>query len=481
MKPRFVLAGILVVLAAVMQIGALPLLDEESYLDMARQLDFSRPYDWWRPWQPWGHEQPDDAYLFAHPPGHLWWIAAVGGTSLAARLFAVLPFAALLGFSAGALSERYGGWMGVLLFATSPILWLSLQAGMLPDLPVAALGTAAVAAWVWRKPVWAGLALAAAASWKYPALVLVLVFAIDGWRDRRALLRLLGAFALPWLGLQLYLAFQYGEPHLWHVLSTAPEIGRGPIGGRALGTLFRLGLACPPAWLGPVTVSSLLGGGLALVPEADGRWILVVLGVLGAALLLRVLEGLLRPRRAPERLLAIWVLLVLASVVLGHNYAGGRYLLPAVLPLALLVGARLPRPAAILALPFGALALSMVLAERAHAQASGEIAEMVSHHAPARFTGEWTFRHAMTEDGHTFWSPGEPLSSGDVLIVPTHSSPAPIPEGLVPIDEVHSTTAGSFRLVDLEVGIGYHAETLGPLPLGFGEGPRESARVYRAP
>lgn len=479
MKPRFVLAGALALIAAVMQIGQLPLLDEESYLDIANQLDLLRPYDWSRPWQPWGHEVPENAYLYAHPPGHLWWVAAVGGTSTLARVLAIVPLAALLGFSGGLLSERYGGWTGALFFATSPIVWLALQAGLLPDLGVVAFATAAVAAHVHKKPLVAGLALAAACSWKYPALVLLLPLAIDAWRDKRALASLIGAFALPWLALQVFLAIQYGEPHLWHVLSTAPEISRGPIGGRALGVLFRLGLACPPAFLGPISAVAFLGAPLGFVPESDGPVLLAVLGALGAALLVRPILAL---RGGPlERLLGLWVLLVLAAVVVGHNYAGGRYLLPAVLPLALLVGAKTPKPAALLAIPFAALGLAMVLAERAHADASAEVAGKLEHHAPARFTGEWTFRHAMNAAGNRFWSPGEPLQPGDVLVVPMHSSPAPIPEGLVVIDQVHSSESGRFRLIDLEIGVGYHAETLGPLPIGFGDTPRESATVYRVP
>lgn len=473
MKPRFVLAAVVVLLAAVMQVGALPLLDEESYLDIASQLDWARPYDWWRPWQPWGHERPENAYVFAHPPGHLWWIAALGWS----RWLAVIPLAGLLGFSAGCIAERMGGWTGVALFATSPILWLALQAGLMPDLGVVAFGTAAVAAWLHKRPLLSGLALAAAASWKYPALVLLLPLVLDGWRDRRALGLLLAGFA-PWLLLQGFLAVQYGEPHLWHVLASAPEISRGPWTGRALGVVFRLGLACPPAFLGPVTLAALGGVPLALLPEADSRVVLAILGVLGVALLLRATLALRGGR--VERLLGLWALLVLGAVVLGHNYAGGRYLLPAVLPLALLVGARLPRWGAALAVPYGALALAMVLAERGHMQAAHEVAQRVEHHRPARFTGEWTFRWTMQAQGATFWSPGEPLESGSILIVPTHSSPAPVPPGLVAIDEVHAGE-GRLRLVDLEVGIGYHAETLGPLPLGLGDSPRERATVYRVP
>lgn len=480
MKPRFVLALILALLCALFQLGASPILDEESYLDIGRQIAGHpwAPYDWWRPWQPWGADRPDDAYLYAHPPGHLWWVAlwqALGG-GLLTRLAAGVPMAALLGFSAGALAERLGGWLGVVVIATSPILWLSLQTALMPDLGVAALGCAAVAAWVHRRPGLAGVALAAACSWKYPALVLLLPL---GWLARKEP-RFWAGFA-PFLVLQLALTAVYGEPHLTHVLAHADEIGRGPLGSRALGTLFRLGLAGAPAWTGPASVFALIGGPLALIPELDeGRISLIVLGILGTLALIRSLVAL---REGPiSRLLGAWVLLVVAGVVLGHNYAGGRYLLPAVVPLALLAATHLKGPLRALVIPMALLAPALLFGERASVDATRQAAETtIEAHPPGRFTGEWTFRWRMEQAGWTFWSPGEALPSGTLLAVPTHASPGPIPEGLELVGEVVVEGAGGLRLTDLEAGIGYHAETLGPLPFGVGTPQREIVRVYRAP
>ena len=475
MKPRFVLAAVLAVLCAVFQFGAVPILDEESYLDIGAQIAGHpwAPYDWWRPWQPWGADHPDNAYLYAHPPGHLWWVAlwqALGG-GLATRLAAGVPMAALLGFSAGALSERLGGWLGAAIAATSPILWLSLQTALMPDLGVVALATAAVAAHVHKRPGLAGLALAAACSWKYPALVLLLPLAWLNAKDWR----FWAGFA-PWLALQAFLTVVYGEPHLTHVLATADEIGRGPLGSRALGTLFRLGLAGAPAWFGPASLFALLAAPLAFVPELDqGRLTLLILAPLGAAALLRA--GLALREGPLARLLGIWILLVVAGVVFGHNYAGGRYLLPAVVPLALLVATHLRGHLRLLALPMALLAPLMLHAERAHMDAADEVASTVLRE-PGRFTGEWTFRHRMQQQGWTFWSPGEPLEPGTFLAVPLHSSPGPLPDGLELIDVAEAGGAG-LTLTNLELGVGYHAETLGPLPLAWVDGPRERVVVFR--
>ena len=66
-----------------------PIADEESYLFMAEAISETpfRPYDWWRNWQPWGSESSSTSYHFAHPPVHLWWMAAVHSIATPGPLF----------------------------------------------------------------------------------------------------------------------------------------------------------------------------------------------------------------------------------------------------------------------------------------------------------------------------------------------------------------------------------------------------------
>ncbi len=100
LRPPLVLTLVSVALAALFMPAA-PVLDEESYLDIAAQMPWARPYDWYRAWQPWGAEVPENSYLYAHPPLHLWWIKLTGGLRAAGLLWA-----GLLGFSAGTLCEQ---------------------------------------------------------------------------------------------------------------------------------------------------------------------------------------------------------------------------------------------------------------------------------------------------------------------------------------------------------------------------------------
>ncbi len=406
-----------------------------------------------------------------------------------------LPWVALYGAAAGWLLRRdvTRPALGAALLL-SPALLLALQATLMIDLGALALSAAAAAVWRMdrgaKTDAAAGILLGLACSWKYPALVLLpaLLFDARGGRWRRSWPTWL-AFAGVWGGVQLWLVAVYGRIHLLHVLTTAPEIARGPLPGRALGVLVRLGLVfgpltallLPRLWPAALAGAALAGAatwGLSLYETGGDVLLMAALGAGGGGALALAAASL----GGRGRLYGAWALLALAAVVFGHNYAGGRYLLPAALPLAVLGGralSRRRRAALAAAAIWGLLGLALVQAERAQAEATEALAAEAAARWPAgRFTGEWTLRWRLSAAGWTAWVPGEPLPPGVVFVAPLHSSPAPLPEGLTPLTVLESPARGGLRLTDLERGIGYHAETLGPLPFGWGEGPLETLRVY---
>ncbi|MEC8425573.1 MAG: hypothetical protein VX000_17425, partial [Myxococcota bacterium] len=370
-QPRLALALAAAVVAALLSCPV-PVLDEESYLDIAAQLDWLRPYDWWRPWPPWGASREADAFVYAHPPGFLLWVkawAALGGPVPALKVAAGLPWALLLGWSVGRLAERTTRqrWLALAAWLATPITVLGLQRGLMPDLMVAALSTYAVVAWIEadradasQRDRWlrgSGLTLALACVTKYPALLLLPVLLLHA-RVRRRLRGLLPfwlAFAVPFILVEGWLWVGYGRPHLWEVLSRADEIPRGPLGGRGLGVATRLGLgvAMLPLMLAPLRrlllPSTVLAGGLVLwgAPGGTDTSGLVVLAVtavpgVGAALVVgREWFAPSAPRADVEPgdglLLGGWALVVLLGVVVGHNFAAPRYLLPAMAPLAMVL------------------------------------------------------------------------------------------------------------------------------------------------
>jgi 4-amino-4-deoxy-L-arabinose transferase-like glycosyltransferase len=351
-----------------------------------------------------------------------------------------------------------------------------------------------------------GLTLALACLTKYPALLLLPVLLLHARVRKRGSLRAFWlAFLVPFLAVEAWLWLTYGRPHLWEVLSRAGEIPRGPAGGRALGVATRLGLgvAMLPLLLAPLRVLLLpavgIAGLLALLgaPEGTdtpGLALLALIAVpgVGAALLAGrewVAPGAPRAdvQRGDGLLLGGWALAVVLGVAVGHNFAAPRYLLPAVAPLALvLVRVVDRRPLARRLLWVGAalqglLALGVTAAEQHFFVAGDAVARQAQAavEAPGLYTGEWSFRHRMDAAGWRLLSTHAPVS-GDIVAGITEAAPAELPGGWT---EEGRLRAGRFplRVVDSAHGVGLYGETIGPLPLGWRDGPLEEAVLWRVP
>lgn len=527
LTPRTALAlaaGLCVVVLS----SAVPVLDEESYLDIAGQLAWARPYSWWRAWQPWGLERPDDAYVYAHPPLFVLWVKAwlAQGNALpvaAVKIAAGLPWAMLLGWSAGRLAERLTRqpWWAAVTYLTAPITLLGVQRGLMPDLMCAALGALGMVSWLegcaTPKPlrflrvrwlVLAGLALGAAAFTKYPALVLLLPLGLHARRTAAvsALAWVALGFVALWGTGEAWLWSQYGRMHLLEVLARAGEIGRGPLPGRTLGAVTRLGL------LGVSALPFLLGSGSRRLPLALGagvflcatgapegtpllaRVLLAGLAGLGVFVLLEALREVrgspLDRRDGDSLLLGSWVAAVLASVVVAHNYAAPRYLLPLLLPLALLAARTAERRVGGLTLLTGgaaiqlALGLAVTVAEHhfAHAQveAADQALEAAGPDRPGVFCGEWSFRWRLEAAGWRWWDGRTPLPPGTRVISATEAVPAALPDTWSPTHTLQATTA-TVRVVDTQSSVSLYSETIGALPLGASRGPLETALLWEVP
>ena len=526
-SPRIALA-LAAGLVAVLLACPVPVLDEESYLDIGRQLDPLHPYDWWRPWQPWGLSRPDDAFVYAHPPLFLLWVRAWLGQAGdgvavgAIKAAAALPWAMLLGWSAGRLCERLARrpWQAAAVWLTAPITILGMQRGLMPDLMVTSLGAVVIVSWLealgtqgpirTRWLLMAGVGMGMAALTKYPALVLllpVLAHARALGRRRDAAV-VTAAFAVVFLVGEGGLWLTYGRVHVLEVLARSSEIGRGPPAGRTLGALARLGLlsvsALPllllpwaRAWLPALVTGGLLSllGCPAGTPPLE-RLLMGLLGGVGAHLLWRAVAGL---RASPERaapadpddtLLSVWALAVIGAVVVGHNYAAPRYLMPAMVPLALLIGRQVERRLdATLALTLGTLlqaglGLGLTVAEHRFAEAQVAAADAAIAAAkdagmetPGHFSGEWSFRWRMEQRGWSWWG-GQQLPPGTAVVSATEAGPRALPPTWVERGRFGRGRFG-LRVLDAAAGVALYSETAGTLPVGWSGGLLEEAVLWQ--
>ena len=511
-------------------LGKAPVVDEESYLFMANAIAEHpfEPYDWWRNWQPWGSEVSSNSFHFAHPPLHLWWMAiwhSLVGEGPLLRFLAAAPWIFLFGISAASLAKNTTRNPGLVLLVclSSPVLILGLHDGMMIDLGVLALSTASVAAYRQglstrgqfdpKKALHAGLFLGLACSYKYPALLLLPLYLVH--LHRLGLLKnaqqlWLGFFAV-FGGIQAYLTITYGQVHLLSALQSATELDRSSLPQRSAGMFVRLGFALSPllllsashlrrhllpgAAIGFFSLWTLGRGDL----ESIGMIVMFVFATAGGAFFTRGLVGIWpqksRGRRQRDRedglLIGGWASLVLLSIMFGHNYADSRYLLPALLPLSLLVVRSSAQQAGtkpwmrIGSIGWAALGLCVAIADYRFASASQKIAQSIAEeHEPARFSAEWTIRHTLEKQDWVFWHPsmegGEyALKPGEKVVIFQNGGSNSPPENAEKLIRMRSPEHFPLRLLDAVVDAGYHSEGLGRLPIGWSSGPMVEGTIYK--
>jgi len=349
-----------------------------------------------------------------------------------------------------------------------------------------------------------GAALGLAGLTKYPALVLVPVFVVHGWRTgglRTSIVFWIAA-AIPWFSAELWLAMMYGRFHLWEVLTRASEIGRGTGEGRALGMLVRLPLGIGVLallvkgwrhlWLPAFVVAACV----SLWAWSDDlsqsqRLILMGCATLGAVQLVLASFCLMRAWQRPQEnadrlLMALWALAVLGTVWGVHNFAAPRYMLTAMLPLAILIVMEVgdqPRGRTLLWVGGSVqlcMALLLTVTEHRFFEAGSQLARAaVIQFQPTAFTGEWSFRQRMNDAGVDFYTGGG--KSGDVVVAPVHSSPGELPAHWVEVGRMAAEDGFPLRVVQDGLQVGLYAETLGALPLGWSTKPVEEVVAWQIP
>ena len=131
------------------------------------------------------------------------------------------------------------------------------------------------------------------------------------------------------------------------------------------------------------------------------------------------------------------------------------------------------------------IALWVASGDTAEANSERRAAELVHRHTqdrsrPVWFEGHWGFQYYMQEFGAQPLRLGPAIyRAGDFLAIPTNNlAPFQIPENVLGTPILVGSTQGSMLTTqNRELGAGFYASTLGPLPFAFGPAPPDRAVV----
>jgi hypothetical protein len=511
------------------------MVDDPLYLKVAAQIlrDPLRPYDFTMNWYGWPELFWD---ITKNPPLVSYWLAVVrglGATSEWLAHVAMLPFAVAAVLGGVRLARRFvadAGW-ATTFWAASPAFLVS-AATLMADVPALAASLWGVSAWIEgvdntssRARRFGALLVGVAFVLKYTALVAVLAlvaYVVVGREpgQRRRGLGDLWVASLPAFAWGLLTLGTTGRVHVVDAL----VIGGGGLspnpgwfGHRGVAILtFVAGASITLALVTLATLrdrrAALIGAGAvalgvtaALVtpwiwsPQGLRHGAQLMVGVLataGALLLLRSLdEGLRDPA---GRFLAVWALLHVAYLWFWSWSIAARFVLPALVPLALLLARRLERgavgPRAIVsgvAVAAGLVAAIVVL------RADGFPGELYRRALPALaaqarsdgrrayFVGAWGFHYYAEQAGlPRLDTKGPAPRVGDLIFQSYYAGNNELPPTLVPrLREVGNVAAPAppfgLHTMNINVGAGFHSTVFGPLPYFRAHLPAEGVIVWQ--
>ena len=468
--------------------------DDVNYLDMAQRV----------------FEQPltplNFRYVFQgrlvdmaghpHPPLNAYFLAMLwalwGGFSPLFFHAAYLLFALTISFAAYALAARFTTqplW-AALLVASSPLVQVNTNPLALPEGPTLAFLLLGAALYLRERFLAGGIFLALAGFTALQALALPPILLLSyAWRRARPPRAAWAAAAAPFLLLIAWQALQFVLIHRlpFAVLlgyMTGPTFGKLSLkGANALALLQYLGVLVTLLPLYRLRPVLLVPGLLAAVLVHGYPWweraLLLVFVSLGIHALLWLWNA-----RNSEPFLASWCLLYFAFALVAFFAGAGRYLLPLVVPMVLLVVRQCATRPRWLAL---ALAFNIFLGLNL-SFATYEFAWLYPQLQPppgATFlvNGEWGFRYYMVQQGGRMLQqssvplPGEWIVSSEMSLAGNYGSLA---DALaVPLEVKELAVRSPLRLVDRYAHTGFSSVTFGLLPFSFSRRPLDRITYSR--
>ena len=498
MQKNAVFAGILLTLLGMVSISSHPILDEGSYLWIAKRFSFVKPYDWPLPFPPF-----DDAFVFAHPPLLLMWIAILQKLGLSGwflKMAAGIPLWFLLGYASYRLCLLYSSEpkKSFAMWFSLPIVMMACSRTAMPDLMMCSFATTSM--WFYAegqkeegseqqvtKNFFCSAMFLGLASWcKYPALLLFFPLFMTIKNPTKHVLPILIGFLGIWGLGEIFLYLSYGKFHLLEVVIRAIEIPRGPLHNRFVGFALRLLVGAPLLFFGikrlrwntgalTVSLFCVLICSWSMWGMSSIQTLLMgflCLGFFGYHLGILIFDS--QKRSTTERkLLQVWVVVVWIGIVATHNYAAPRYWILAMLPMVLLIPPSQIKTSWITLCALWSVSLLWAEHQFANqgflaAQHVLEEQEKKNNTTPQYFTGEWTFRWTLQEKGWIFAPEMEHQSQQfkeqKICAQPKHSIAT---ECFRYTNQTWSGVSFPLILMDVDNQISYYSETAGFWPIGF--------------
>jgi hypothetical protein len=185
----------------------------------------------------------------------------------------------------------------------------------------------------------------------------------------------------------------------------------------------------------------------------------------------------------------VWFAAALVSGIALLPFGTGRYMLPALAPVVILLAVNALKASRAVASGIGCtLALSLLLcaSDYIHASQYQRAAETLLQQYGAKnkwFTSDWGLRYYLERGGaHYLTSHNTAPAPGDIVITAencSHHAVAPQLElRLQPIETIELNSSLPVCLLNREAGAGFYSHAFGLLPFSFSRAPLDRLGVY---
>ena len=189
-----------------------------------------------------------------------------------------------------------------------------------------------------------------------------------------------------------------------------------------------------------------------------------------------------------ELFLLSWFLFFFAICILFTPFGTNRYLLPLIPPLLILLANKIKfnRLIFLYLLLMVIFSLRIAAADYNYANSYKSFARNVKNKVSSTgtiwFTGEWGFRHYMTEEGYKYLTYDSVLKKNDLIIKPQLNSPIDLGklDILLNLEKNFSIDSREkLKILSLKSKAGFYSHGFGFFPFWFNDGPLEYFEVYK--